>query len=33
VSPTATLGNAMAIMTTNLSQLIEDDELDKLFEF
>ena len=33
VSPTATLGNAMAIMTTNLAELIENDELDKLFEF
>lgn len=33
VSPTATVGNALAIVTARLSELIEDDELDKLFEF
>lgn len=33
VSPTATVGNVLAIATKNLAQLIEDDELDKLFEF
>lgn len=33
VSPTATAGNALAIVSKNLAQLIEDDELDKLFEF
>src|SRR5690606_2382964 len=33
VSPTATVGNALAIATKKIAELIEDDELDKLFEF